>query len=126
MECFQEKPAPAEAKSNWASTGIYLFEPEVLDLVPSGVVFDIGSQLFPLLAEKGLPFYAQNRFFNWIDIGRVEDYWAVLQRVLRGEVAMAANYSLEADELAAGYVLSCQALPTSGDVVVDFDARGMA
>ncbi|MCP6553412.1 phenylacetic acid degradation protein PaaE, partial [Klebsiella pneumoniae] len=24
------------------------------------------------------------------------------------------------------YVLSCQSLPTSGDVVVDFDARGMA
>ncbi len=47
-------------------------------------------------------------------------------KVLRGEVAMAANYSLEADELAAGYVLSCQALPTSSDVVVDFDARGMA
>ena len=47
-------------------------------------------------------------------------------KVLRGEVAMAANYSLEADELAAGYVLSCQSLPTSGDVVVDFDARGMA
>lgn len=47
-------------------------------------------------------------------------------KVLRGEVAMAANYSPEADELAAGYVLSCQSLPTSGDVVVDFDARGMA
>lgn len=37
---------------------------------------------------------------------------------------MAANYSLEADEVAAGYVLSCRALPTSGDVIVDFDARG--
>ncbi|CAH6001642.1 1,2-phenylacetyl-CoA epoxidase subunit PaaE [Klebsiella variicola] len=47
-------------------------------------------------------------------------------KVLRGEVVMAANYSLEADELAAGYVLSCQSLPTSGEVVVDFDARGMA
>ena len=47
-------------------------------------------------------------------------------KVLRGEVAMAANYSLEADELAAGYVLSCQSLPTSGDVVVDFDARNNA
>ena len=47
-------------------------------------------------------------------------------KVVSGEVAMAANYSLEADEVAAGYVLSCQALPTSGDVVVDFDARGMA
>ena len=84
---FQEKPTPAEARSNLASTGIYLFEPEVLDLVPSGVEFDIGSQLFPLLAEQGLPFYVQNRFFNWIDIGRLTDYWSVLQRVLRGEVA---------------------------------------
>ena len=84
---FQEKPNPAEAKSNLASTGIYIFEPGVLDLVPSNVTFDIGSQLFPLMAEKGLPFYAQNRFFNWIDIGRVTDYWSVLQRVLRGEVA---------------------------------------
>ncbi len=87
VQYFQEKPKPGEAKSKLASTGIYLFEPQVLDLVPSGVNFDIGSQLFPLLAEKGLPFYAQNRFFNWIDIGRVTDYWAVLQRVLRGEVA---------------------------------------
>ena len=71
VESFQEKPSPAEARSNLASTGIYIFEPQVLDLVPSGVEFDIGSQLFPLMAEKGLPFYAQNRFFNWIDIGRV-------------------------------------------------------
>ncbi|HSD39950.1 MAG TPA: NDP-sugar synthase [Rhodocyclaceae bacterium] len=84
---FQEKPSAAEAKSTKASTGIYIFEPEVLDLIPSGKVYDIGSELFPLLVEKGLPFYAQNRFFNWIDIGRVTDFWAVLQRVLRGEVA---------------------------------------
>lgn len=87
VESFQEKPSPAEARSNLASTGIYIFEPQVLDLVPSGVEFDIGSQLFPLMAEKGLPFYAQNRYFNWIDIGRVTDYWSVLMRVLRGEVA---------------------------------------
>jgi len=84
---FQEKPTPPEARSNLASTGIYLFEPEALDLIPPGQVFDIGSQLFPLLVEMDMPFYAQNRFFNWIDIGRVADYWSVLQRVLNGEVA---------------------------------------
>ncbi|MBS1208649.1 MAG: NDP-sugar synthase [Proteobacteria bacterium] len=84
---FQEKPAPEEAKSTLASTGIYIFEPAALDLVPSGKVYDIGSELFPSLVEQGLPFYAQNRFFNWIDIGRVTDYWTVLQRVLRGEIA---------------------------------------
>lgn len=47
-------------------------------------------------------------------------------KVLRGKVDMATNYSLEPDELAAGYVLSCQALPLTADVVVDFDAKGMA
>ena len=31
--------------------------------------------------------YAQKRFFNWIDIGHLHDYWLVLQRVLAGEVA---------------------------------------
>ena len=30
-----------------------IFEPEVLDLVPSGKTFDIGSELFPMLVEKG-------------------------------------------------------------------------
>ena len=83
---FQEKPKPEEARSNLASTGIYIFEPEAINLVPPNKVFDIGSDLFPMLAEKGMPFYAQKNFFNWIDIGHVHDYWIVLQRVLKGEV----------------------------------------
>ncbi len=87
VQSFQEKPSPEEARSTLASTGIYIFEPQVVDLIPPGQEFDIGSQLFPMLVDKGLPFYAQSRFFNWIDIGRVADYWAVCQRVLRGEIA---------------------------------------
>jgi mannose-1-phosphate guanylyltransferase len=84
---FQEKPRKEEALSNFASTGIYIFEPEVINLIPSGCQFDIGSDLFPLLAAKGLPFYAQKRNFNWIDIGSVIDYWEVCQSVMMREVA---------------------------------------
>ena len=87
IESFQEKPNPADAKSTLASTGVYIFEPEVLDLVPPGKVYDIGSELFPKLVEQKLPFFVQNRPFHWIDIGRVSDYWTVLQRVLKGEVS---------------------------------------
>jgi ring-1,2-phenylacetyl-CoA epoxidase subunit PaaE len=43
-------------------------------------------------------------------------------RVVDGEVVMASNYALEPDELAAGYVLTCQATPVSDRVRVDFDA----
>lgn len=41
-------------------------------------------------------------------------------KVVDGSVEMKLNYSLEADELAKNYVLSCQAVPTSKKVVVDF------
>ena len=44
-------------------------------------------------------------------------------KVLEGEVEMDINYSLEPDEIAAGFVLSCQAHPRSANVVVDFDAK---
>lgn len=84
---FQEKPHAEAAKSTLASTGIYLFEPQVLELIPSGQAYDIGAHLFPQLVASGAPFFAQTHDFHWIDIGRVADYWSVLQRVLRGEIA---------------------------------------
>ena len=43
-------------------------------------------------------------------------------KVVDGRVEMARNFALEPDELAAGYVLTCQAMPITDRVVVDFDA----
>jgi len=34
-----------------------------------------------------LPFFAQNRKFNWIDIGSVKDFWSVSQSVMQGGLA---------------------------------------
>ncbi|MBP2476056.1 ring-1,2-phenylacetyl-CoA epoxidase subunit PaaE [Crossiella equi] len=43
-------------------------------------------------------------------------------KVTVGEVRMRRNFALEQHEVDAGFVLSCQALPVSDKVVVDFDA----
>jgi len=43
-------------------------------------------------------------------------------RVTDGEVTMRRNYALEPAEVDAGYVLTCQTLPVSEAVTVDFDA----
>jgi ring-1,2-phenylacetyl-CoA epoxidase subunit PaaE len=43
-------------------------------------------------------------------------------RVTDGEVRMRRNYALEPNEVAAGYVLTCQSIPVSDAVTVDFDA----
>lgn len=83
---FQEKPRPSEALSREASTGIYLIEPEVLDLIPQGRVMDIGSELFPALVQRGLPFFRHTQDFHWLDIGRVGDYWRIMQALMSGQV----------------------------------------
>jgi ring-1,2-phenylacetyl-CoA epoxidase subunit PaaE len=43
-------------------------------------------------------------------------------KVVSGEVQMRRNYALEDDELAAGYVLTCQSLPVTDELSLDFDA----
>lgn len=42
-------------------------------------------------------------------------------KVLEGEVKMKVNYALEEKEVAQNFVLSCQAVPITEKVVVDFD-----
>ncbi len=42
-------------------------------------------------------------------------------RLVEGRVAMAANYALEEQELAQGYILACQARPLTDRVTVDYD-----
>ncbi|HET7816674.1 MAG TPA: ferredoxin--NADP reductase [Sphingomicrobium sp.] len=43
-------------------------------------------------------------------------------RVTSGSVEMAARYGLTDEEVAAGYVLTCQSVPTGDGVAVDYDA----
>jgi len=86
VKAFQEKPSIEEALSNSINTGIYLFEPEIFEHIPSGKKFDIGADLFPKLVEKNLPFYALPMDFEWVDIGKVPDYWRAIRNVLLGKV----------------------------------------
>ena len=44
-------------------------------------------------------------------------------RLLEGQVRMERNFALGKDELAAGFVLTCQAHPTTERVVLSFDER---
>jgi len=99
IKTFQEKPPVDEALSNTINTGIYIFEPEIFNFIPSGVEYDIGGQLFPKLVEAGAPFYGISMDFQWIDIGKVPDYWEAIRSVLTGEVK---NVSIPGHEVAPG------------------------
>ena len=44
-------------------------------------------------------------------------------KLIEGEVRMERNFALEPAEVAAGFVLCCQAHPRSAKVVLSFDER---
>ena len=99
IKAFQEKPSVEDALSTDINTGIYIFEPEIFNYIPSDTEYDIGSDLFPKLVEAGAPFYGINMDFEWVDIGKVPDYWRAIQSVLLGEVK---NVSIPGIEVRPG------------------------
>jgi len=95
IKSFQEKPKKEEALSNLVNLGIYIFEPEILDLVPAKEVYDFGYNLFPDLLKKNIPFYAYETDAYWSDIGSLEEYWKVNLDIASGAVKDYADYDKE-------------------------------
>ncbi|MBU0573921.1 MAG: NDP-sugar synthase [Candidatus Margulisbacteria bacterium] len=83
---FQEKPKKGEAKSNLVNAGIYILEPEVLDLIPQDKFFDFGHQVFPELVASQSAFYGFEMKGFWSDVGSLEQYIYANYEALRGRV----------------------------------------
>jgi mannose-1-phosphate guanylyltransferase / phosphomannomutase len=71
---FLEKPGWGEVFSDTINTGIYIMEPEVLDLIPEGENRDWSKDIFPrMLAEKA-PLFGCTLAGYWADIGNTDAY----------------------------------------------------
>lgn len=71
---FQEKPAEGTAESRLASTGIYVFDPQVFDHIPADTVQDFGNDVFPSLLAKGIPLHGVRTEGYWNDVGTLASY----------------------------------------------------
>jgi mannose-1-phosphate guanylyltransferase/phosphomannomutase len=71
---FLEKPSWGELFSDTVNTGIYVLEPQVLELIPYRQEMDFGKELFPQMLERGLPLYGYVASGYWRDIGNVREY----------------------------------------------------
>ena len=66
---FKEKPTADEAFSNLINAGLYIIEPEVMELIPEGQKYDFSKQLFPDVLSRGWPMYAKTVNGIWFDVG---------------------------------------------------------
>lgn len=87
---FREKPTPeelAELTTNTINAGIYILEPEVLDLIPEGENHSFEYNVFPALLERNKPFYAYVLNENyWRDIGNPASYLQGHHDFLSGKI----------------------------------------
>ena len=94
---FLEKPRPEEIDTNLINAGLYVLEPDVLDLIPEGRPVSIERDVFPRLCEEGSVFgLAQPGY--WLDVGTPASYLQahrdVLERTFRTELGEALGQRL--------------------------------
>jgi len=86
IERFLEKPGWGEVFSDTINTGIYIIEPEVLNLIPDDRPYDFSKDLFPEMLEKGYPLFGFVADGYWTDVGNIEQYLAAHRDILDGLV----------------------------------------
>ena len=110
---FLEKPSWGEVFSDTINTGIYIIEPEVLDLIPEKQEFDFSKNLFPLLLEHHSELYGYITNGYWKDIGSLHEYQDAHLDVLRGNV----NVNMKGTKHGNCYI--------GDDTVVETDAKNL-
>jgi mannose-1-phosphate guanylyltransferase/phosphomannomutase len=71
---FLEKPSWGEVFSDTINTGIYVLEPEILDRMVRGKVYDFSKDLFPDMLRDGAKLGGYVIDAYWTDIGNLEQY----------------------------------------------------
>jgi mannose-1-phosphate guanylyltransferase len=87
---FLEKPAADDLiklKINTINAGIYVLEPEVLDLIPKDTNRSFEYDVFPEILNRKLPFYGKVMSDEyWLDIGTPSSYLKAHHDFLSGKI----------------------------------------
>lgn len=83
---FLEKPGWGEVFSDTINTGIYVLEPEVLDMIPEGENRDWSKDIFPQMLANDDALYGCHLDGYWADIGNTDSYLESCEDIAEGRV----------------------------------------
>jgi mannose-1-phosphate guanylyltransferase len=133
---FQEKPESAEALSDLANCGIYMFRREIFDHFPppeskspagdedqpAGFV-DWAMDVFPSLLDGDVPFYSHEIDAYWNDIGSVGEFVQGNLDALAGEVGIEPPSPLVSEGVYAGSGSDLDAVRVTAPVLIGPDSH---
>ena len=118
---FLEKPKPEELTKldvNTINAGIYILEPEILDLIPEGENTSFEYNVFPAILEKKLKFFGYILDGDyWRDIGNPVSYLAAHHDMLAGEVKGFERSKRDTGELATAAMIDKASVIGNGCVI---------
>lgn len=98
---FVEKPAPKEAPSNLANTGLYMVSPEIRKIFKEKGVkklmkerkrLDFGYDFIPYVIESGRPVYGYVLKGSWYDVGTPKRYLEAVKDMLEGRFSSLKDF----------------------------------
>jgi len=98
---FVEKPAPKDAPSDLANTGLYMVSPEirkifkekgVRQLIKETHRLDFGYDFIPYLISTGRPVYGYALEGSWYDVGTPRRYLEAMKDMLDGKFASLTDF----------------------------------
>jgi mannose-1-phosphate guanylyltransferase/phosphomannomutase len=99
---FLEKPTWGEVFSDIINAGIYVLEPEILDLIPEGGEYDFSKDLFPKMASENKELFGYIIDSYWLDIGTPQKYLEANYDILKGLVKVEIPHKRVKDGLWMG------------------------
>ena len=88
ISAFVEKQPKETAPSNEINAGTYLFERELLDMIPGGRNVSIERETFPEVIAAGKGLYSYTTDDYWMDLGKPEQYLQAHTDILAGRIPM--------------------------------------
>lgn len=110
---FVEKPAPKDAPSNLANTGLYMVSPEIRKIFKEKGVkklmkerkrLDFGYDFIPYVIETGRSVYGYVLKGNWYDVGTPKRYLEAVRDMLEGRFSSLTDFGGRIDEKARVWV----------------------
>lgn len=101
IRSFVEKPAPRDAPSNLANTGLYVLSPEIRKVFQEKGIkqitkekhrLDFGYDFIPYLTQSDYPVYGYTLRGNWFDVGTPKNYLEAMKKLLQGGFSMLTDF----------------------------------
>jgi mannose-1-phosphate guanylyltransferase/mannose-1-phosphate guanylyltransferase/phosphomannomutase len=130
IQGFQEKPDPAEALSDLANCGIYMFDREIFDFFPEpgrsklaepgdpDGFADWAFDIFPALLEAGEPFYSHEVDAYWNDVGTISELLQGSFDGLEGKVSLDIGEPLTSEGIWAADGVGLEGIEADGPILI--------